>query len=331
MINVGIVGAGGIGRVHAEAYARQAECQIVAVADVDAERGQALAGQVGATYVASLRELLADPRVQAVSVCLPHAFHADAVVAAAGAGKHILCEKPIATSLDDADRMIAATRAAGVKLMVGHTHRFYPEHRRAKHLVDDGSIGRLLFANDVIWSGRDGDESLQWRGQVALNGGGIFMDNGIHAADRLRWWVGSEVNWVAARTGRGRGLIEGEEHGTALLGFENGVTATLQEAIGTAQSAGACYVEFVGTEGVMRVDTWQGLRLCRRGKAWEVVEVPKDWPKGFDAEIGEFLTAIREDRAPAVTGEDGRAALAIIQNIYRAAREGAPILVGTGA
>jgi len=183
----------------------------------------------------------------------------------------------------------------------------------------------LLFANDVIWSGRDGDESLEWRGQVAVNGGGIFMDNGIHAADRLRWWVGSDVTWVAARTGRGRGLIEGEEHGTALLGFANGVTATLQEAIGTPASSGACYVELIGIDGVIRVDTWGGLRLSVRRKPWEDVDVPKDWPGGFDAEIGEFLAAIRDNRSPSVTGEDGRAALAIIQAIYRSAREGAAV------
>ncbi len=328
MIDVGIIGAGGIGRVHAEAYARQADCRIVVVADVDAERGGALAAQVGATYVSQTSDLLANAQVQAVSVCLPHALHADAVIAAAGAGKHILCEKPIATSVEDADRMIAAARAGGVKLMIGHTHRFYPEHRRAKQLLDAGAIGQLLFVNDLIWSGRDGDESLQWRGQVALNGGGIFMDNGIHAADRLRWWVGSDVTWVAARTGRARGLIEGEEHGTALLGFANGVTASLQEAIGMPRSASACYAEFVGTEGVIRVDTWQGLKLSQRGKDWVEVDVPTSWPKGFDAEIGEFLAAIRDGRSPAVTGEDGRAALVVIQEIYRAAREGAPILVG---
>jgi predicted dehydrogenase len=320
-MNVGIVGAGTIGRIHAEAYARQPNCAVVAVADVDAERGQRLAEPFGATYFPSLNHLLAGARVDAVSVCLPHALHAEAVLMAAAAGKHVLCEKPIATTLDDADRMIAACRESKVTLMIGHTHRFYPEHVRARQLLDEGAIGRVLFANDVIWAGHEGG-SLQWRGSVALNGGGIFMDNGIHAADRLRWFLGSEVAWVTARTGRGRGIVEGEEHGTALLGFANGVTATLQEALGVPRSAGCCYVELIGTEGALRVDTWQGLRISQPGQPWQDVEIPKDWPAGFDAEIGEFVAAIREGRPSIVPGEEGRRSLALIQAIYRAAETG---------
>jgi predicted dehydrogenase len=151
------------------------------------------------------------------------------------------------------------------------------------------------------------------------------MDNGIHSADRLRWWLESEADWVTARVGRGRRLVEGEEHGTALLGFANGVTATMQQALGTTRSSSCCYAEFVGTEGILRVDTWQGLRLSRRGVGWEPVDVPADWPGGFDAEIGEFAASIREGRPPLVTGEDGRAALAIIQAIYRAAESANPV------
>lgn len=319
LITVGIIGAGGIGRVHAESYARQPDCRIAAIADVDEARGASLAQAVGARYVGGADQLLALDLVQGVSVCLPHALHAGAVVAVARAGKHVLCEKPIATSLADADRMIAACRDAGVTLMIGHTHRFLPEHRLARQLLDEGAVGRILFANDVIWAGRDVDSSLAWRGQVALSGGGIFMDNGIHAADRLRWWLRSEVTSVSARMGRGRGLVEGEEHGTALLGFASGVTATLQQALGTARSASCCYVEFVGTDGILRVDTWQSVRLCRRGSDWETIAIPPAWPAGFDAEIGEFLAAVREGRPASVTGGDGRAALAIIQAIYRSA------------
>jgi predicted dehydrogenase len=295
--------------------------RILGVVDVDAGRGQKLADQVGARYYPTVSTLVANPEIQAVSVCLPHALHAEVTMAAAAAGKHVLCEKPIATSLEDADRMIRACRDAGVKLMIGHTHRFRPEHLKARELLDEGAIGQVLYANDVIWSGRDGDESLQWRGLVAQNGGGIFMDNGIHAADRLRWWLRSEVTSVAARIGRGRGLLEGEENGTALLGFDSGATAVLQQAIGTPASSGCCYVEFVGTDGVLRVDTWQGLKISLREKPWEPVEYAKDGLGGFDLELFEFVSAIRENHEPPVTGEDGRAALAIIGAIYESARK----------
>ena len=325
MIGVGVVGAGVIGGVHAAAYGRLAGVKVVGVADVDAGRGQKLAESAAAQYYSTVAALVANPEVQAVSICLPHALHAEATLTAAAAGKHVLCEKPIATSLEDADRMIRACKAAGVKLMIGFTHRFRPEHIKARQLLDEGAIGQVLYANDIIWSGRDNDESLQWRGQVAQNGGGIFMDNGIHAADRIRWWLRSEVTTVTARIGRGRGLIEGEENGTALLGFANGATAVLQQAIGTPASSGCCYVEFVGTDGVLRVDTWQGLKISLRHKPWEVIDYPKDGLGGFDLELSEFLAAIRENREPPVTGEDGRAALAIIGAIYDSARKGTTV------
>jgi predicted dehydrogenase len=321
MIGVGIVGAGTIGGVHAASYGRLEGVKVVGVADVDAGRGQKLAEQVGAQYYPTLSALVANPDLQAVSICLPHSLHAEATLTAAAAGKHVLCEKPIATTLEDADRMIRACREAGVKLMIGHTHRFRPEHLEARRLLDEGAIGQVLFANDLIWWAREGDESLQWRGEVALNGGGIFMDNGIHAADRLRWWLRSEVTSVTARIGRGRGLIEGEENGTALLGFASGATAVLQQALGTPASASCCYVEFVGTAGVLRVDTWQGLKISMRGKPWEPVEYPTDVLGGFDLELFEFVSAIRENREPSVTGEEARAALVIIGAIYESARK----------
>lgn len=321
-LRVGVLGAGAIGRRHAEVYARQPDCQVVAIADLDPARGQPLADALGARYYPDLQTLLTDERVQAVSVCLPHALHAEAVVALARAGKHVLVEKPIATTLADADRMIAACRQAGVVLMVGQTHRFYPEHRLADRLLHEGAIGQVLTVTDTIWAGHDEDRPLGWRGRLALNGGGIFMDNGVHAADRLRWWLRSPVTWVAARTGRGRGLLEGEEHGTALLGFANGLTATLHQVLGVPRAASRCRVEFVGTDGILQVDTWQGVRLCRRGGVWEEVPVPPAWPGGFEAEIAEFLAAIREGRPPAVPGEEGRAALEVILAIYRAAETG---------
>lgn len=324
-LRIGIIGAGGIARVHAASYRKLENCQLVAVADVDAERGERLASEVGATYYPTAAQLLAEGAVDAVSVCLPHALHVDVTLQAAAAAKHVLCEKPIATSLADADRMIDACRAAGVRLMVGQTHRYYPAHVYAKRLLGDGQIGRLLFVNDVIWAAHEGNENRAWRSDVAQNGGGIFMDNGIHAADRLRWFLDSEPTWVAARVGPGRGILAGEEHGTALLGFANGVTATLQEAIGVPRSAGCCYLEFVGTEGVLRVDTWLGVKICRPGEAERTLEVPGDLLPGFDAEIAEFLAAIREDRPPAITGEDARASLALIQAIYESARTGQSI------
>ncbi|MER3404458.1 MAG: hypothetical protein C4289_04235 [Chloroflexota bacterium] len=246
--------------------------------------------------------------------------------------------------------MIEACARAGVVLMVGHTHRFRAEHIKAKELLDGGAIGHILQARDVIFAGRDVLQPPGWRGVTALSGGGVFMDNGVHAADRLRWWLGDEVAWVAARTGRAIALVEGEDHGVAFLAFRHGIVAimviehrqlaqvmklafeavwkcglTLEQALAVPKAASACYAEFIGSEGVLHVDTWQRLRITTRGRPWEEVPLPQDAPDGFDAEIAEFVGAIRQGRAPAVTGEDGRAALEIILAIYISARTDAPV------
>jgi predicted dehydrogenase len=319
-VRVAILGAGGIGREHARAY-RAAGANPAAVAEVDPARGRAFADEIGATWFADWRDLLASADVEAVSVCLPHSLHARATLDAAAAGKHVLCEKPIATDLDDADRMIAACRDAGVTLMVGHTHRFRLEHLAAKELLDRGEIGRVVQVRDAIWAGRpDPRAPIGWRGVAALNGGGIFMDNGIHAADRLLWWVGAPATWVAAGLGRMTELTDAEDYGVALIGFANGVIATLEEVLSVPRGAGECYAQFLGSEGVLRVDTWQRLRVARAGGEFEDVAVPTDRPNGFDAEILEFIAAVRERRPPSITGQDGRAALALIQAIYRAAQ-----------
>ncbi|HEV8632651.1 MAG TPA: Gfo/Idh/MocA family oxidoreductase [Chloroflexota bacterium] len=321
-MRVGLLGAGTIARAHAEGYAR-AGARVAAVAEVDRPRGRGLADELGAAWFADWRELLERGEVDAVSVCLPHSLHAPATLDAAAAGKHVLCEKPIATTLADADRMIAACRRAGVTLMVGHTHRFRLEHVVAKELLDRGEIGRVVQVRDAIWAGRaDPRAPLGWRGARALNGGGVFMDNGVHAADRLRWWIGAEAAWVAAATGRAAEVVEGEDHGAALIGFAGGAVATLEQALVVPRGAGACYAQFLGSEGVLRVDTWQRLQIARGGGDWEEVPLPDDRPNGFDAEIQEFVAAARQGRAPSVTGQDGRAALELILAIYRAAETG---------
>src|SRR5262245_15564103 len=321
-LRIGLFGAGTIARAHARAYT-SADARVVALAEVDPERGRRLADELGAAWFADWLHLLERSEVDAVSICLPHSLHAPAALDAAAAGKHVLCEKPIATTLVDADRMIAARRRAGVTLMVGHTHRFRLEHVVARELLAGGEIGRVVQVRDTIWAGRaDPRAPLGWRGARALNGGGVFMDNGVHAADRLRWWLGADATWVAAATGRAGEVVEGEDHGVALIGFAGGVTATLEQALLAPRGAGECYAQFLGSEGALRVDTWQGLRIARGGGDWEEVPLPTDRPNGFDAEIQEFVAAVRERRAPSVTGEDGRAALELIQAIYRAVENG---------
>ncbi len=323
-LRMGLIGGGNIARAHVRAHRDLGLCDLVAVAETDRERGPRLAGEMGADWHADWTDLLARRDVDAVTICLPHAFHAAAAIDAARAGKQILCEKPIATSLADADAMIAAARAAGVRLMVGHTHRFRKEHRVALELLRGGRIGRVHYARDIILAGREAIAALGWRSVTALNGGGVMMDNGIHAADRLLWWMGSEATWVTARLHHATEIVEDEDLGVALIGFANGASAILEESFAVPADQSYCDATFFGSEGLLRVTTWGGIGYSRFGEPWREVPIPESGLNGFEAEIAEFVAAIREEREPSVTGEDGRRALALIQAIYASARSGSP-------
>lgn len=323
-LRMGLIGGGNIARAHARAHRALDLCDLVAVAETDRDRGRAFASEIGAAWHADWTNLVARRDIEAVTICLPHAYHAAAAIDAARAGKQILCEKPIATSLADADAMIDAARAAGVCLMIGHTHRFRKEHLVANDLLRSGCIGRIHYARDIILAGRETIAPPGWRSVTALNGGGVMMDNGIHAADRLLWWMGSEATWVTARLHHATEIVEDEDLGVALIGFASGASAILEESFAVPADRSRCDATFFGSEGLLRVTTWSGVGFARIGEPWREVPIPEEGLDGFEAEIAEFVAAIREGREPSVTGEDGRRALALIQAIYAAAQSGAP-------
>jgi predicted dehydrogenase len=211
--------------------------------------------------------------------------------------------------------------------MMGHTHRFWHANVLAKELLDSGAIGRIARVRDVIFSQRNERYSRPWHADNALAGGGIFMNSGVHAADRLRWWLGDEVVSVAARLGRASELYQGEDHGTALLTFSHGAVATMEISVGAARAADACYAEFYGTEGALRVDSWEGVRLAGPTGEWQSVPLPRGKPDGFAAEILAFADAVCGEAPVPVTGQDGIAALEIVQAIYASDRQGTTVPV----
>jgi len=321
-LRVGIIGAGGMGKVHAASYRKAPDVEIAGVAEIDRARGEAFAAEFGTQHVTDYQELL--DRVDAVSVCLPHTLHRAACEAAARAGKHILCEKPLATTLADCTAIVDAARAAGVLLMTGQTHRFMQENMQVKALLDGDAIGDLVMAQDTILATAP-TAGLGWRGTLALAGGGVFLDNGVHAVDRLRWWLGAEVAWVAARVTNRLHVSEGEDTGQALLTYTNGAQATITQSRAIARPASTSVTDIIGTRGVIRVHSWGDVQIARAdATAWEEVPVART-RSGHEGEIAEFVAAIREARPPAVTGEDGAIAVETVLAIYQASASGAVV------
>jgi len=197
MVKVGIVGLGFMGGTHAQSYALLPDAEVAAVVDQDAARRSDFAAKYGAAAYATTERMLKEAGVDAVDVCLPSNLHRRVVEKAAKAGKHVLCEKPMALSLREADAMIQTCQDAGVILMVGHVLRFWPEYVRVKEIVDSGRLGAIRWMSatrlspppDWSWEG--------WLFQPKLSGGAV-VDLQIHDLDTFAWLAGPPTTVSAA-------------------------------------------------------------------------------------------------------------------------------------
>jgi UDP-N-acetyl-2-amino-2-deoxyglucuronate dehydrogenase len=339
LLGVGIIGCGVIGPTHAEVVSTLPGAELVAVADTDPQRSSALAGRFGVVATGT-DELLGRDDIDVVCVCVPSGLHAEIGARAAGAGKHVIVEKPIDVTLGAADRLIAAARAADVTLSVISQHRFDPGMVALRQMVDDGELGSLtVAAARVKWYRSQGYyDSGDWRGTWALDGGGALINQGIHYTDLLRWIMGPPVE-VVALTATNAHDIEVEDTALALLRFESGAVATLEASTSV----------FPGLPERLEVSGRRGTAIVEDGRL-VTSELMKDRgdvgaygapPKAGDAagpggaadaaaigsaghrrQIADVVAAIRDGREPLVTGADGRAALEVAVAVYRSAREG---------
>ena len=194
-VRLSVLGAGIIAKSFMEAAPDVPELDVAVICDVVEDAARALAEPHGSAWRTNYRRVLEDESIQAVYIALPHHLHEEVAVAAARAGKHILLEKPMANSLDEADRILAAQKQAGVKLMLGFTHRFHSELETAKRLIDGGELGQVTLAVDVMTTG---GLIPGWFWQENEAGGGVLHVNGARSFDRLRWLMGSEIVGVFA-------------------------------------------------------------------------------------------------------------------------------------
>jgi len=309
-LNVGIIGAGRIGKVHAETIAfRLPEAAPVAIADLNRKAAEDLAARCGIPKVAeSSEEIFADPRIEAVLICSSTGTHADLVVQAAEAGKHIFCEKPIDHSLAKIDRALAAVAKAGVKLQVGFNRRFDANFARVRQAVASGEIGTPHLMHIV-----SRDPAPPPVSYVKVSGG-IFLDMTIHDFDMARFLIGDEVEEVYTAAG----VMVDPEIGKAgdldtalvVLRFKSGVIGTIDN------SRKAVYgydqrVEILGSQGSIATGN------CYPNQAMisTATAVRRDLPlnffmdrytESFASELRAFVGAVLEDRPTPVTGIDGR-------------------------
>lgn len=321
-VKLGLLGAGIIAKSFMEAAPDVPDLEVAVICDVVEASARALADPRGIAWERDYRAVLKDETIDAVYIALPHHLHEEVAVASAYAGKHILLEKPMANSLEAADRILAAQQKAGVKLMLGFTHRFHSELETAKRLVDAGELGQVTLAVDIMTTG---GQIPGWFWQKEQAGGGVLHVNGAHSFDRLRWLVGSEIVEVFAYAETYDARKTVEDSAVVTLRFENGAMGTtVHNWVVDFDLPFKCDLDLYGTGGAIRIDTWNALEFSNARHTWTQKRQRDDT---FQKEIGEFAGAILEDRDPCVTGEDGRRSLACVAAAYESARRGKPVRI----
>jgi predicted dehydrogenase len=326
-VRVGILGAGQAGERHAAGFAADPRADVVAVADLDATAAARVAQRVDAEAVSTAEDLVARG-IDVLVVALPHHLHLEPTRLAARRGIHVLMEKPIATTLDDADAIVDACGASGVTLSVGFVHRYREEVARAKSWLS--RAGTLQVARESMASQRTPRHPawLTRRG----SGGGVLLYGAIHGIDRLRWFLDSDVAEVTARTHRYAPDTEVEDGVAALLGFRSGASATLTANAPLYRAQPAPWeTEVYGSSAMVRVRTraWAETSSDRGQDRYETDGDPRTAAPhyNFGRQASAFLTAVQEGASPPVTGADGVRALEVCLAIQRSAAEGRTVAV----
>ncbi|WP_221567723.1 Gfo/Idh/MocA family protein [Alkalihalobacillus sp. TS-13] len=335
MMNFAIVGCGHIAKKHAEAIKNSEEASLYAVCDTIQEKMAPFFEEYSVKGFLSLDELLEQEDVDVINICTPSGFHADIAVKAAQAGKHIVVEKPIALTLEDANRIIAASKEYGVKLSVVHPNRFRPVIMETRKLMDENKFGKLSHANATVrWNRNQAYyDQAPWRGTRALDGG-VLMNQAIHNLDLLIWLMG-EVDEVFSMGATRLRNIESEDVSLGVVRFKNGALGVIEAATtiyprnleetlsifgesGTLKIGGttANLIEHINIEGI---DDQVSNELIDRVKSDPFGKPGHQWI------IEDMVEAIKNDREPIVTGKDGKNALALVIALYESADSNRPV------
>ncbi|GAC1359692.1 MAG: Gfo/Idh/MocA family oxidoreductase [Ktedonobacteraceae bacterium] len=316
-IKIGLIGCGGIAEWHVNGYLKvKEEASVVAVCDVVAENAEQRAQQVGGARIFNdYNAMLASEDIDAVDICLPHHLHRDAIVAAAQAKKHILCEKPLCLSLEEAHAVQSAITANGVTLMCAHNQLTMPPVARARQMLDQGLLGQAyeIRTTDSFYHSFD-LSTIGWRGQRSMIGGGELIDTGYHPTYLLLYLAGSEPTEVTAMTSKHRlHFMDGEDSAQVLVRFANGAVGTIVTSWAYEPASITEKFSLVAEKGYMYS---YGSDLFYKVRGGEQQSIPLPKINTFDTEIADFVTCLREGRRPVNTEAEGINVLKVILAAY---------------
>lgn len=338
-VRVGLIGSQFISTIHAESLRTVPQADVFAVASPTEPHACEFAERFNIPQaVTDYRKLLEMDEIEMVVIGAPNDLHCRITLDAAAAGKHVVCEKPLAMNLRQADQMIEACRAAGVKLMYAEELCFAPKYVRLKQLLDDGALGRPTLIKQT--EKHDGPHAAHFW-DVNRSGGGVTMDMGCHAIEFFRWMLGKppiQSVYAQMSTQVHADKTEGDDNSLIILQFEGGCTALAEESW-TKLGGMDDRAEVYGSAGVAYADLLRGNSIVTYSSAgydyavekagatsgWSFTVYEEIWNYGFPQEFTHFVDCVQNDKPPLETGQDGRAVLEAILAAYQSAGSGGKV------
>ncbi|MDR6125081.1 UDP-N-acetylglucosamine 3-dehydrogenase [Bacillus sp. SLBN-46] len=323
-LRVAVIGCGSIAQHrHLPEYKANKHVELVAVCDINEERAKEVAEKFGAKAYTSYEELLNAGGVDAVSVCTPNYLHAPISIAALQAGVHVLCEKPMATSKQEAEAMIAAAKECGKKLMIAHNQRFVPSHQKARKLIESGEIGKIYSFRTAFGHGGpegwsvDGKESWFFQKEKAFVG--AMGDLGVHKTDLLRYLLGEEIVEVGSFVETSaKEFADVDDNAVCILKTESGIIGTLAASWAYVSKEDNSTIIY-GEKAILRLEDDPVNSLVFQYKNGEVVNYQlgriqsnEDGGQNNSRVIDLFVNAVVTNQEPPVPGEEGMKSLNVI-------------------
>ncbi len=328
-LRVGVIGLG-VGRTHLRAYGGLPDVEITAVADVSEEARERAQQEFGVpSAFADYRDLLSRPDVDAVSICTPDRLHAEQALAALDAGKHVLCEKPMTTSVEDAAAVVRKVRETGLTFMMCHNYRFVPQFAQLKRMAEDGAVGQVFYADssyvqDLYFMERLGPD--YWRLKDPQD---FYMGGAVHNVDLLRWTVG-EIVEVHAYSNHMMPFYPIDENYVSSFRFANGCIGRVLLILGS-RLKDQFFVDLnvYGGDGALRAVMQRNevIHNSARLEGDHPLVLPTPEANSHALAIAEFVACVRERRPPALDVLEGAKAVAVCAAAIQSAREGKPVAV----
>jgi predicted dehydrogenase len=341
-VSCGVIGLGGFGWNLCKALKKIDTADLRCVADIKENVARKIGSELNVKWYSNYRKMLSRKDLESIFIATPNHLHAEPTIAALEAGKHVLCTKPIATTLSDADDMIRIAKKTSMKLEIGYNRRFDKPIVKTKELLDAKKIGRVFYARaalmqilpsiDLQIPGRPpANDYWKWIGNK-IAGGGSLITHHSHELDYMRWFLGP-VDWVMGRVDTLFHSIEMEDVASAIVKFKNGALLSFNSSTAAMASISPTY-EIFGDMGAISANARNRdeihdqvypdeIMVCDRTRKWKIISRGRtEWFKQKVDELSKFLECIIEDNDPFIPAEEGKKSLEVVLGIYKSSRLG---------